>query len=898
MHRTRLIDVLNSGRALPLTLVLAPAGSGKSTLLSDWLEICPCPSAWLSLDEGDSDLGVFLSYFIAAIRTLFADACHQTLALLQAAEQPPASVLVATLINEIEDLRDSPLLASEQSFVLVLDDYHVITGQEVNALLIELLRHPSQTMCLVIATRSDPALPLAKLRARGQLIEIRRSDLRFSVAETREYLQRATEQPVTDAVAATLTEKTEGWITGLHLAVLKLRQVSDSSEFVASFESSEGYIMDYLVDEVLSLQSAAVQEFLLKTSVLDRLYGPLCEAVTGLASPINDGQSYLERLEQGNLFVIALDSQRQWYRYHHLFQLLLQNRLERTYDREQIAGLHRRASAWFADNGFVEDAITHALAAGDEATAVRVIVTHRYEAMNRERWQQIDRWLRMLPPQWVDDEPALRLLRAWILQRQWRFADLPAYLDGIDTQIDALEPSNDTHELRGEVDALRSMLSYFALHDGEEVSALAHRALERLPMANSSARGLAWLYYAAGFQALGDTKRARQIHLEGLKEDSLHRNTFPSRILLGLCILDWLNTDLSNLRQVAAHFLSLASQRGLTESSGWAHYFLGVAAYDANDLDGAESEFKSVASQRYITHAVPYAQSTFGLASVYLARGATDQARELVDSMAAYGLGVNNPRLLADADAFRALLALQQGHDAQARHWAAAFDHTAQPFPAVQFLDQEVMVIRVLLGLNTPPDLRVAADVLLRLRDLVEGSSNTRRMIEVLAMQALLDDAQGDRSAALLSLQKAIDLAEPGGLLRIFIDLGPQIAYLLTLLSRQNGASDFIDQVLRAFPAADVKGLGLIHTVPEVANQTSLIEPLTNREMQVLAMLAQRLTAKEIASDLFISDRTVKRHTANIYQKLGVNSRQQAVASAAFLGLLGNATTQGGGVTG
>ncbi len=344
---------------------------------------------------------------------------------------------------------------------------------------------------------------------------IRRSDLRFSVAETREYLQRATEQPVTDAVAATLTEKTEGWITGLHLAVLKLRQVSDSSEFVASFESSEGYIMDYLVDEVLSLQSAAVQEFLLKTSVLDRLYGPLCEAVTGLASPINDGQSYLERLEQGNLFVIALDSQRQWYRYHHLFQLLLQNRLERTYDREQIAGLHRRASAWFADNGFVEDAITHALAAGDEATAVRVIVTHRYEAMNRERWQQIDRWLRMLPPQRVDDEPALRLLRAWILQRQWRFADLPAYLDGIDTQIDALEPSNDTHELRGEVDALRSMLSYFALHDGEEVSALAHRALERLPMANSSARGLAWLYYAAGFQALGDTKRARQIHLEG-----------------------------------------------------------------------------------------------------------------------------------------------------------------------------------------------------------------------------------------------------------------------------------------------------------------------------------------------------------------------------------------------
>ncbi len=398
VHRTRLIDLLNSGRDFPLTLILAPAGSGKSTLLSDWLESCPCPSAWLSLDEGDSDLGVFLSYFIAAIRTVFADACRQTLALLQAAEQPPASVLVATLINEIEDLRDSPLLASEQSFVLVLDDYHAITGQEVNALLIELLRHPPQTMRLAIATRSDPALPLNRLRARGQLIEIRRSDLRFSVAETREYLQRTTEQPVTDAVAATLTEKTEGWITGLHLAVLNLRHTADSTEFVAGFEASERYIMDYLVDEVLSIQPAAVQEFLLKTSLLDRLSGPLCAAVSGLSSPINDGQSYLEWLEQSNLFVIALDSQRQWYRYHHLFQLLLQNRLERAYGREQIADLHRRASAWYAANGFVEDAITHALAARDEAAAVRIIVNQRYEAMNLERWQQIDRWLRLLPP--------------------------------------------------------------------------------------------------------------------------------------------------------------------------------------------------------------------------------------------------------------------------------------------------------------------------------------------------------------------------------------------------------------------------------------------------------------------------------------------------------------------
>ncbi len=475
------------------------------------------------------------------------------------------------------------------------------------------------------------------------------------------------------------------------------------------------------------------------------------------------------------------------------------------------------------------------------------------------------------------------------MQRQWRFADIPPYLASIEAQIAAQEPSAETPHLQGEVDALRSLMSYYAMLPEEEISAVAWRALQTLPMANSSARGLAWLYYAAGFQARGETKHARELLVEGLKEDSLHGNSFPSRILLGLCTVDWLNADLPNLRQVAAHFLSLASQRGLTESIGWAHNYLGIAAYDANDLVRAESEFKAVTSQRYIAHTLPYSQSMFGLASVYLARGATDQAREVVDSVAAYGLEMNNSRVMADVDAFQALLALKQGHNAQARRLAMAFDHTAQPLPAVQFLSQETTVARVLLGLATTADLHAAAAVMLRFRGLVEKSSNKRRMLELLALQALLDDAQGNESAALLSLQAAIDLAEPGGVLRIFVDLGPQIARLLTLLNGQHGGSDFIGQILRAFPAVDVKGIDLIHTVPEVANQASLVEPLTNREMQVLQMLAQRLTAKEIAGDLFISDRTVKRHTANIYQKLGVNSRQQAVASAAFLGILSNA---------
>ncbi|MCB0203627.1 MAG: hypothetical protein KDH89_02260 [Anaerolineae bacterium] len=890
IRRPRLTNLLNNGRNLPLTLVLAPAGSGKTTLLSDWLDTCPCPSAWLSLDESDSDLDVFLSYFIAAIRTIFPEACEQTLALLQVAELPPTKVLAGTLINEIEGLHNHPLLADEQRFVLVLDDYQLISGQEVNELLIDLLRHPSQTMSLAISTRRDPALPLNKLRAGGLLTEIRRQDLRFSAKETKEYLQRSTEHPVSDSVAAVLTDKTEGWITGLHLAVLNLRHISDSDEFVASFEASERYIMDYLVDEVLSRQSAAVEEFLLKTSVLNRLCGPLCEAVINLDTPVCNGQAYLEWLEQTDLFIVALDNQQQWFRYHHLFQLLLQTRLERQYSRDEIAEIHRKASLWYAENGFVEDAIIHAMAAGDEQAAVRVVVTHRHEAMNQERWLQIDRWLRLIPSHLIDEQPALLLLKAFVLQRQWRFPDIPPYLDSIDSRIEALGPGPETGQLRGEVDALRSMLSFYSLRSGKETSALASRALERLPMAHSSVRGLAWLYYAAGFQATGETTRARELFLEGLKEDSLHGNSFPSRILFGLCFLTWMNTDLASLRQVATHYLRLSTERGLTEGVGFAHYFLGTAAYDANDLERAESEFKAVTVQRYIAHAAPYSQCAFGLASLYLARGDIKQAGEVIDLVETYSIEINNSRILAETNLFRALLALKQGQYAEARHRTAAFDDITQSVPAVMLLNQEVVLASILLNLATPADLRKAAAVILRLRDLVERASNTRRMIDLLALQALLADAQGNRAAALLSLGQAVDLAEPSSVLRAFVDLGSKIASLLAELGRQRSNSGFIGQILQAFPPADTQGIDLIHTVPEVANQANLIEPLTNREMEVLEMLAQRLTAKEIAGDLFISERTVKRHTANIYQKLGVHSRQQAVASATYLGILDNTT--------
>ena len=576
-------------------------------------------------------------------------------------ELPPKQILVGTLINDIEALRGDPVLASEKSFVLVLDDYHLIAGQEVNTLLIELLRHPSQTMRLVLATRSAPALPLANLRARGKMIEIRRHDLRFSAEETKEYLERATSQPISNDVVTSLADKTEGWITGLHLAVLNLRAAVDLEEFVSSLAASNRNIMDYLMDEVLSQQSAEVQEFLVKTSVLDQLSGPLCDAVTLLGDQVCDGRAHLEWLERSNLFVIALDSQQEWYRYHHLFQMLLQNRLQRQYDKEQIADLHRRASAWYAENNLVDESIVHALAAGDELAAMRVVATHRYDAMNREQWQQIDRWLRMLPRRLIDEQPELLLLEVWILQRLWRFSDLPALLERIDALINSNTAVSDARFLRGETDALRSMLSFYTLKSGDTISALAKQALDVLPIEASSARSLAWMYYAGGFLAKGETSRSRDIFYEGLKEDALHGNSFPGRVLIGLCVLNWMSADLRELRQVATHMIDVSNQRGLTESIGWARAFRGFGAYQANGLAAAERDFIGVTSQPYISHMAPYSQSVFGLASIYAARADFDQAREIVNSLAVYALEVNNLRVARDADAFRRVVGVETG---------------------------------------------------------------------------------------------------------------------------------------------------------------------------------------------------------------------------------------------
>ena len=393
---------------------------------------------------------------------------------------PPLIPLVTTLVNDLDRLADDPGLPAGQRFVLVLDDYHLVHEPGVHALLGELLRRPPRALHLVVSARQEPPFPLHALRGRGELGEVRTQDLRFTDEEVTAFMQHALEVPLEASVLATLTRRTEGWATGLRLAALTLSAggVVEWTELA----QDDRYVLDYLLNEVLLHLPLATQDFLLKTSVLDHLCGPLCDAVVGTSLPVWDGSAYLEWLARENVFTFSLDPQGNWYRYHHLFQTLLRKRLERQHSREEIGELHARAGAWLAQTGLVEEAIEHLLAGAEELAAVRLVEAYRHQLMNREQWRQLEHWLSLLPRHLIDTHPELLMLEAWILQKQWRSLDLAGHLDRVESLVSQTTlPESDCTRLYGEIEALRSHLLYYHL-DGNGAVACAERALQLAPL--------------------------------------------------------------------------------------------------------------------------------------------------------------------------------------------------------------------------------------------------------------------------------------------------------------------------------------------------------------------------------------------------------------------------------
>jgi LuxR family transcriptional regulator, maltose regulon positive regulatory protein len=869
--RPQLVQRLDQNHARPLTVLSAPAGYGKTTLLSAWLEDCSCHSVWLSLDETDNDLAAFLTYFVASLRLQFPQVGEKILALLDAAILSPFATIASYLFFELDQI--------EPEFIVVLDDYHVITDQNIHALLTVLLRHPLRAMHLVISTRHDPPLPLSTYRARKLLTEIRTQDLRFSTEEISVFAQRAVGLPLDQGVIAILEEKTEGWPAGLRLASLSFRHSQDLVNSLANLQGDNRYIMEYLVSEVLSHLEPATQDFLLKTSILDRLCEPLCQVVAGLDGLQTDGQAILDGMQKTNLFIVPLDEGGYWYRYHHLFQGILRNRLARRYTPDQIAALHSRASGWFAQNGLVREAIDHALASGDIKAAVGLVAQHRHGLMSIEQWQRLARWLHLFSQSTIDEYPDLLLIEAWLSHVQ-RF-DLQKVTRILDRAEDLLSQNPmDTgaaSSLLGEIDTLRSYTHYHAA-DGQKAIQYALASLERTPDEAYLVRSYAWLHLALAYQMTGDLEAAFAAVAAGLKEDFSKQGPAYTRVAMSSCFIYWISADLPNMLNSAGRTLAVGQANQLQESTGWGHYLLASGYYYRNELTAAQDHANTVINHRSVDHGIPFTYSAVILALTYQAQGLPDNANQVIESTYAFLEDMGAASLLQVLRAFRAELALLQGRIAEAGQWAAQVGSSLPLMAMPLFYAPQLTLPKVLLALNTSISRQQAAEILARLYEFVNATHNTRFLIEVLAMQALLLDARNDEQAAFKAVEQAITLAQTGGFIRLFADLGPRMQELLNRLHSRGIASIYLNQILAAFHDAKP-------AVPTVG-PAEIIEPLTGRELEVITLLVQRLSNKEIAQELFISPITVKRHTINIYQKLNVNNRRDAIALAVALGIV------------
>jgi LuxR family maltose regulon positive regulatory protein len=706
-----------------------------------------------------------------------------------------------------------------------------------------------------------------------QLTEIRTPDLCFSQEEVKAYLEQALGEKQSSETAALLEEKTEGWIAGLRLAALSMRRTHDPAAFVKTFKGIHHNVMDFLVDEVLSSQPQAMQDFLLQTSLLDRFCVPLCEAVTDHS--LERSQDPLEEIERQNLFLVPLDYERGWYRYHHLFQDLLRRRLQDRLSREEVATLHSKASTWLAGNGFTGEALRHALAAGDVEGAARLVEENRHDVLNREDWATLERWLNLLPEETIQERPALLLARAWVLDMRNQIAGIPPLLQEAEACLSA-DPdvwAEFARGLQGEIDALWSIVLAW---DGQGKQALerAQNALGRLPPAYAFARSFAMLILALAYQMTGQTGTALRTLSDFLAEAGLP-NTVIVRMLIGQAYVHIRAGNLYQATQVLQRLKQVADEARLTVSTVIAIWLLGRISYEWNRLETAGEHFAAVFELRYGGNYGMVCDSTMSLALTYMAQGKPDKSEETLAALRKFALEIGIMEKLHVLDSFEARLALLRGDLQPAIHWAETIPVDMPTGYTFVWLEPPVVTkARVLIAQGTEPSLREAVRLLQEVLTLAES------------MHRLAYQAQGQTDDALQALERSVKLAQPGGFIRTFVDLDPAVAKLLYQLSQRGVAPEYIGRILAAFPETPDTGEAGQKWSGKVP-QAQLIEPLTEREeLEVLVLLEEGLSNKEIAKKLVITTRTVKKHTSNIYQKLGVHNRGKAVTKGKALGIL------------
>jgi LuxR family transcriptional regulator, maltose regulon positive regulatory protein len=885
LTRSRLRQRLEEGLGQALILVCTPAGFGKTTLLADWAASTAMPVAWLSLDPDDNDPARFWRYVVAALERAGVPVAERVGSLSPHGGEASSHAVVTAVINELEALADEVVLA--------LDDYHVIESASIHDGVAFLVNHLPPQLHLVIAGRSDPPLPLARLRAAGRLCELRAADLRFTPEETAAFLRDLWELELAPEAVTVLESRTEGWAVGLQLAALSLRDRPDPDVFLDAFTGTHRFILDYLSEEVLERQPEPVRAFLLQTSVLERLSGPLCDAVTGTSG----GQDMLEALERANLFLVSLDEERRWYRFHHLFADLLRASLQRSHP-ELVPELHRRAADWCQQHGLIDDAVRHRLGSGDAPSAARLVEEHLDETLRRGEDVILQRWLSVLPEEAVKAVPALCLAQGLM---EFHLGHLDSVERLLEHAERAFNPGRQPPRprvpttagmvtgipaaialLRAELAAVRGDCAGTA---GHAQSALAEMAAEEHGPRFWARWLLAFADWIGG--RLEDAERTFAAMLaEGRAAPDLYPVTSTGSTLARV---QRARGKLSAALRTYQDGLRFVTETGrlTTYHAGEPHVGIAQVLYERDQLDEAlwhVSQGIELCRQVMVLRERDRGLATLGW--IRQAMGEADAALEAMDEACRIYPTVEATSLFNPAPAERARLLLAQGRVDEAARWTherRLSDDDEVSYPRER---DHLVLARVLLARAEPAR---ALGLLERLDALAEFQGRAGSVLEIRALRALALQAAGDHQGALTAVAEALSLAQPERYVRVFADEGPPMAALLKSLigARRSGraaaapgaAREHLNRVVQAFAPAGPQGT-------TAAAGSGLIEPLTARELEVLSLIAAGRRNREIATELVVTVETVKKHTSHIFDKLGAANRTQAVTRARELGLV------------
>jgi LuxR family maltose regulon positive regulatory protein len=869
-----------------VTLLCTPAGFGKTTLLADWSGGTDRAVAWLSLDPEDNDPARFWRYLITALDRVCEGIGERVLPAAGGQGAVSSRGMVTALINEIAD--------APEEVVLVLDDYHAIESPLIHDDVGFLLTHLPHRLDVVITSRSDPPLPLARLRATGQLADLRAADLRLTAEESSVFLREVWGLDLPPEMIAELEARTEGWAVGLQLAALSLRERPDPGAFLESFSGSHRYVLDYLAEEVLERQSEQVRTFLLETSVLERLSGGLCDAVTGRM----DGQAMLEAVERANLFLMPLDEVRGWWRYHQLFADLLRVRLQQQQP-ERVPRLHRAAANWFEANGLADEAVRHALASGEASWAARLAERHADALLLRGEGATVRRWLGALPAELVGSRPRLLLAQTRLALLGGRIEKVEDLLDAAersfaDTADEPYEPSTG----RG-VSLLSNVPATIALDRAylAELHGHAERALALVSRARDELHEDEWMLHsnASGYLAVAEWLGGRPAEAERLLASTIER--WLDAGYLPLALRGWHHLgqvqraqgklDAALATYTRALGMAAPRARAPLPGAGMAQVGMAEVAYQRGELDGAlEQVSEGIERCRQLVYTPPLATGLATLACIRQAHGDPTGALAAIGEAERFAPSHGVTSLLNPIPALRARLLLVQGDLAGAARWTQARGLDPDDEPVYPREPEYLTLVRVLLAEDRPDR---ALPLLERLRAAAEVEGRLSSLIEILALRALALAGVGDEPGGLVVLADALGVARPEGYVRVFADEGPPMAALLRRLAsgnRRGGpavaapARDQLNRVARAF------GPLVGHGEPGRTAAVPLVEPLTGRELEVLRLIAAGKRNHEIAKELFVTLDTVKRHVTNILGKLGASSRVQAVTRARELELI------------